>query len=222
MRSYSPATAAYFASRASFIGHLLMWFSPLNRTTGAREAIGFWTGDDHQDFTIGGATRRYFAAGSLIKMDPIRWQTGIKSRTQRVTFSQLAPEVLQVIHGYDARHAPIEIHRALFHPESDNLIDAPHLILRGFVDKAPVNTPAKGEAGSVPMEIATHGRALVRPVSRSRSDASLRQRAPADAFRQYASIADAVETPWGRQAAAKAFDPSVLGGAFAADSQGKT
>lgn len=213
MRSFSPTTAGYFAQRGSFVGHVLIWLTARNRSTGADETIGFWTGSDHREFTISGDPRTYYAAGAMLQVDPIRRQTGIRTRTQRVTFSQIAPEVLQALRGYDPRHAPVEMHRALFDPETDALIDEPHVILRGFVAKAPITTPAKGEAGSVQVEIATHAQALTRILGRSRSDASMRTRAPDDAFRQYASIADAVDTPWGKksESGTKKADESVLG-----------
>ena len=198
MRSYPPITAAYFASRAAFRAHLLVWVSARNRTSGLTESIGFWTGADHAEFVLEGETRTYYGAGAMLTADPIRSQTGLKVRTWRIVFNQVAPEAQQLIRGYDARHAPVEVHRALFDPEGEQLIDTPHLVRRGFIDKAPITTPPKGETGGqIAIEISTQSRALTRPVSRYRSDASLRGRAPADAFRKYASIADSVDTKWG-------------------------
>lgn len=198
MRAYSSATAAYFASRESFVGHILLWVSARNRSSGANERIGFWTGVDHQDFTIEGQTRTYYAAGAMLKADPIRRQTGIKVRTQRVTLSQVSAEVQQLIRGYDPRHAPVELHRALFHPLTEALIDEPHVLLRGYIDKVSVSTPEKGGAGNVSIEIATEARSLTKPLSRFRSDASLRARASGDGFRKYASLTETAEVLWGR------------------------
>ena len=197
MRSFSPTTAAYLAARSDFQGHILLWVSARNRASGAVEEIGFWTGVDHEEFLIEGQSRLYYAAGSMLSMDALRRQVGLKAVTQRVTLSQISPEVQQLIRGYDPRHCPVEVHRALFDPQSDRPVDAPHVILRGFIDKVTLTTPAKGERGSVTIEIASHARALTKPVSRYRSDATLRARAPTDAFRQYASITDAVEVKWG-------------------------
>ena len=199
-RTFGPATAAYFANRASYLGHVLVWLSGRNRGTGAVETIGLWTGADHRDFTIDGQTRRYYGAGAALAVDPIRRQTGLKVRTQRITVSQVAPEVLQALRVYDPRRAPVEVHRALFDPITEELVDEPHEILSGFIDKAPLPTPPKGERGEVKIEVVTRARALTIPLSRSRSDATLRARAPGDAFRQYASITEAVDTPWGREA----------------------
>lgn len=199
MRVFSPATAAYLASRKPFMGHVLVWVTARHRTSGAVESIGFWTGADHQEFTIRGQTRLYYGAGSLLGIDPIRRQTGLKVRTQRITLSQIAPETEMLIRGYDPRHAPVELHRALFDPLTEELIDEPHELMSGFVDKAKVTTPAKGGAGNVAIEIASEARALTKPLSRYRSDATLRARSADDAFRQYATLAASVDVPWGRE-----------------------
>ena len=197
MRTFPAATAAYFASRSAFIGHVLVWLCPRNRDSGATETIGFWTGADHAEFTIRGETRVYFGAGAMLGMDPIRRQTGLKVRSQRITFSQVAPELMMAVRGYDPRHCPVEVHRALFDPAQETLIDEPHMILRGYLDKLKLPTPARGEKGNISFEIATAGRALTKPVSRYRSDATLRARAANDGFRKYSSLADKGETPWG-------------------------
>ncbi|WP_347268185.1 hypothetical protein [Paracoccus sp. (in: a-proteobacteria)] len=197
MRSFSPATASYFASRAGFIGHILVWFQARNRTSGAVETIGFWTGADHADFSIGAETRTYYAAGAMLGMDPIQRETGLKVRSQRISFSQVSAEVIQLVRTYDPRHAPVEVRRALFDPASEALVDTPHVILRGYVDSLKLPTPAKGESANITVEIATAGRALTRPLARYRSKATLLARAPADGFRRYASVADVGEVKWG-------------------------
>lgn len=199
MRSYSPTTAAYFARRGPILAHVLVWLSAKNRSTGATETIGFWTGDDHADFVIGGQTRTYYGAGAALGVDPIRYQAGLTVRTQRLKLSQVAPEVMLALRGYEPRHAPVEIHRALFDPETHALIDMPHRVFKGFVDKAPIPTPVKGGKATLELTIASAARALTVPLSRKRSDASLRARSAGDAFRQYASMADKVETLWGRK-----------------------
>jgi len=198
MRSYDVTTAAYMQSRGSWLAHLLVWISAVDRVTGALEEIGFWTGADHTEFTIGGTSRTYYGAGSMIKADPIRLRTGLTVRTQRLMFSQVAPELQQAIRGYDARHKPVEIHRALFDPISELLVAEPHLVLRGYVDQAQVKTPAEGGEGSVELTIATAARAMTRKSGRKRSHATLSARNPGDDFRKYASVADKVEVDWGK------------------------
>ncbi len=54
MRTYSPATAALFASRASFVGHLLIWFRARNRETDAVETYIHNQWDGLQTFLADG------------------------------------------------------------------------------------------------------------------------------------------------------------------------
>lgn len=199
MRNFSPTTAAYFAARGPILAHVMVWISARNRGTGSTETIGFWTGADHQVFTIDGTARTYFAAGSLLSVDPLKWRTGVSVQTQIITLSQIAPEVQQAIRGYDPRHAPVELHRGLFDPLSEQLVDTPHLLMRGFVDKVTLTTPPKGQgSGNVKLEIATAARALTKPLNRHRSDASMQARNSGDTFRKYASTTDKIEVPWGQ------------------------
>lgn len=197
MRIYSTPTATHLAARTARRADVLIWIAARNRSTGATETIGFWTGDDHQDFVIDGATRTYLGAGNLLGVDPLKWRTGLTVRTQRVQLSQVSPEAQMAIRGYDTRHAPVEMHR-VFSDAGGVLIDTPHLLMRGFVDKITLTTPEKGGSGDAVMEIASMGRALTKPLNRYRSDASLTARAPTDTFRKWASMTDKVEVPWGR------------------------
>lgn len=197
MREFSPNTAAYFAQVTPIRARILIWISARDRSTGAVETIGFWTGEDHQVFSIGGVNRTYYGAGDVLSVDPIRRSTGLQVHSQRVSLSQVSEPVAQAVRGYDPRHAPVEIHRALFDPLSGGLVDEPHVLFRGFVDKLTISTPAKGESGSITMEIASQARALTKALSRYRSNATLIERAPTDTFRKYSARTDKVEVPWG-------------------------
>lgn len=196
MRIYSPATAEFFATRNQGPRHILVWFSARVRGTSDIETIGFWTGADHRDFVINGQARTYYGAGAMLGVDQIKWSTGLRTRTQRITLSQISTAVQQLVRGYDTRHAPVEIHRALYDAESRNLVDEPHLIMPGYVDKLDLTTPPKGGSGDIKIEIASQARALTKPLNRYRSHASRIAAVPGDTLRKYATRADG-EVPWG-------------------------
>lgn len=198
MRAFSPATAAYTQNRGARHAHLLVWITALDRQTGDPHQLGVWTGADHREFVISGETRVYYGAGAMLKADPLTVRTGLSVRTQRLHFSQIAPELQQAVRGYDTRHQPIEMHRAFFDPLSELLVDEPHRVFSGFVDRLRINTPEEGGEGSIEMTVATVARALTKKLGRKRSHASLVTRTPGDTFRQYASLADKVEVKWGR------------------------
>lgn len=195
--TFSTATTNYFAGSTRTMARVLIWITARSRSTGAYESIGLWNGDDHQDFTINGETRTYYAAGSLISVDPIISEIGLKIRQQRLVLSPLAPEVQTAVNAYDARHAPVEIHRALFDPDTHALIDEPHRRFKGFISKQPVTTPAKGGTATIELTLASAARSLTATLSRKRSDQTLKARSPGDGLRRYADVAGTIETKWG-------------------------
>lgn len=198
MREFSPATAAYFADREFMSAEVLLWIKPRNRSTGVVETIGLWTGPDNTEFTIGSEIRAYYGAGNLLALDPLRRTTGINVSTHRIRVSNLTAEAQLLIRGYDPRHAEVEIHRALFDRRSNLLIDEPHVIAYGYIDKVNISTPEAGGETTVNVDIASSARALTKGLSRYRSDASLKARAAEDRFREAATKTEAAEVPWGR------------------------
>jgi hypothetical protein len=199
MRDYSTTTLGYLAQRGSVSMHALVWIVARNWDTGAEETIGLWTGGDHRDFVIGGATRTYYGRSSLMQIEPIRYGKGLAVRTQRLFFGGISEEVELAIRGYDTRHARVEIHRALFEPGTHLLVDTPHRMFAGFIDRIRWPTPAKGGSERVEITLASAARSLTKGLPRYRSDATLKARNPEDAFRKYATVSDQIDTPWGRK-----------------------
>lgn len=50
MRSLAPEILTLLQRRQGLLTHVLLWITAQNRSTGAPESIGLWTGADHQDF----------------------------------------------------------------------------------------------------------------------------------------------------------------------------
>lgn len=196
MRSYDSTTGTYLGSRGGVIARSLVWVEAKNRTSGATETMGLWTGDDHQEFVIGGQTRLYFGAGNLLQLEPITMQTGLVVRMHKVTLSPLSPEVALLLRGYEPRLAPVEIHRALFWPESRDLIAAPHRVFRGWIDEVTIPTPEIGGAAQAEVTLASAARALTIPLALKKSDETQRLRGD-DRFRRYADVSGAVDVWWG-------------------------
>lgn len=109
MRAIPAAIAAARAERAGIISHHLVWVRAKDREAGAASPIGFWTGDDHREFTVGGASRLYYGAGGLLALDQIVQGVGMDVRQHQVSLSGIAPEVEVAIRGYEVRLAPCEI-----------------------------------------------------------------------------------------------------------------
>jgi hypothetical protein len=194
-RSYTTTTGDYLSARVSMSARTLLWISPKNRSTGATETIGLWTGYDDLTFTIDGVDRLYYGAGPLISVDAITMTTGLQVQMQKVRLSMISDAVQQAIRTYDTRLAPVEIHRALF--TDDTLIDAPVRVFKGWCDSINITREAEGGSFYGDMTLASAARALTRSLATTKSDADLRRRSSTDAFRKYASIAAAVPYYWG-------------------------
>ena len=68
---YDAVTQGQLEERRGTDARVLLWIEAKNRETGLSEVIGFWSGDDHQDFLIDGEIRTYFGAGQVIDVPPI-------------------------------------------------------------------------------------------------------------------------------------------------------
>lgn len=198
MREYDTATDARIADLGAMKARHLVWITARNRDTGADETAGFWNGLDDRQITIGGEVRTYVGAGALLSMEPIRAGVGLDVRMHEMALSEITPEVAQAVRGYDARLAPIEVHRALFDPETDALVGEPHRILLGTVDELKIPDPAEGGSAPLTLTVADASRAGTRVLTTKKSDAAQRAIDPTDKGREYAAISGAVKVFWGR------------------------
>ena len=198
MRSYSAPVLSYLQSRDGYLTRSLLWVRARNRGTGAEETIGLWTGEETRSFTIGGIARTYYGAGAMLAIERIVMQTGLTVRMQRLTLSPLAPEVAQLLRGYDAGLAPAEIHRALFDPMTGDLIAEPHQVWQGVIDAAPIHTAEIGATSTVEVTLASAARALTKGLTITKSDAVQRLRG-GDRFRRYGDVTGQVKVAWGEK-----------------------
>ena len=200
MKSYDPETQAYYENASGIIARQLVWVTAKDRDTGLPEKVGFWSGDQKQTFSIGGVDRVYHAAGTLIGMDQISAKVGLQVQMHTVNLSPLSPEVTAAIRLFDARLAPVEIHQALFDPETRNLVSEPVRKFRGWIDEIDILEPEEGGEASCTVSIASTTRILTRGLSLKKSDESQRRRGN-DRFYKYTDITDAVPVYWGEEKA---------------------
>lgn len=198
MRSYDAAALAALQNRQAILARVLIWTTARNRTTGLPEALGLWTGADDRSFTIAGSPRTYVGAGSIMGVPPMTAQTGVTVRMSRLTLSPLNDAVAALIRTYDARFAPVEIHRALFDPVTTLLIAEPHRVFKGFIDE--VELPIDPESGETRCEVtlASSARLLTRTLPLKRSDETQRRRMD-DRFLRYADVSGEVDVYWGER-----------------------
>ncbi len=199
MRSYAPAEITHLQARAGVRPRLLVWIVAKDRETGDPFPVGFWNGDDTEEFTIAAVARSYNPT-ALLGMDDITFETGLKVRRISIWLATAATEVIAAVQGYDVRLAPIEVHRVLTDPLTHRPIAAPHRIWKGWVDGAPRVTPAKGlSRGRVSITAASAAMALTRGLPGRYSDEAMRLRGGDDRLFRYADISGKVPIYWGEK-----------------------
>lgn len=198
MRIFGTAVGAHLAAREGIAARVMLWIEAKNRSTGATEAVGLWAGDDVRQFTVGGVSRTYYGASSLLSVDPVVSSAGLNVRSQRCALAPLSPEVAQAIRVYEPRLAPVEVHVAHLAPGTDALVGDPERVFVGWIDTVRTLTPAAGGEASVEVTLVSRSRGLTQGLSRRRSDESLRRRASGDGFRRWADVSGAVDVAWGQ------------------------
>lgn len=196
MRSYDAPTLAALQTRAGICTRILIWVVAKNRVSGLPETLGLWTGAQDRTFTINAASRSYIGAGPIMQIPPIRMQAGLSVRMQRMTLSPLTQVVTDLIRTYEARFAPIEVHRALFSTDDGALIAPPHRVWKGFIDEIDLTQGEAGGEATCEVTAASSARLLTRTLSLKRSDATQQLRL-GDRFRRYVDVSGKVDVWWG-------------------------
>jgi len=196
MREYGTDIETHLASTSGVMVRSLVWIEAKNRDTGATETAGFWNGLDERAFTIGGVSRTYTGAGTLLQVSPITGEVGLNVRMHQLGLSRIPPEVAELIHLYDARLAPIEVHQVYFDPEKGVTIGDPVRVLKGWVDEMPIPTPEAGGTSTVTVTVASAARALTKTLTIKKSDEAQRRIDRTDRGREYAAVSGAVGVFW--------------------------
>lgn len=198
MREYDPAVVALLAERRGVTVRHLVWIKGRNRGTGVVEEMGVWNGNDARNFSIKGSTRPYHGAGALLEVEPITAELGLQVRAVNLTLSGATPEVLLAVYGYEPRLAPIEIHRAIFDPETNFLVAEPHRIFFGAIDKIDPPQATYGGPAAITVTALSAARMLTRPLTVKKSDETQRRIDADDRGREYSAISGAVPVVWGQ------------------------
>ncbi len=196
MRDYGTAIETQLSSSSNVMIRSLVWIAAKNRDTGATENAGFWNGRGDISFTIGGQVRTYTGAGTLLQVSPIMGAVGLDVQMHQLGLSKIPAEVAQLIYGYDARLAPIEVHQVHYDPVKGTVLGSPVRILKGWIDEMPVPTAAEGGTEDVKVTVASASRALTRTLTVKKSDEAQRRIDANDRGREYAAISGAVGVFW--------------------------
>ncbi|MBN2628944.1 MAG: hypothetical protein JXR75_00225 [Rhodobacteraceae bacterium] len=199
MKVYSPATAAYLARRGGSVVRVLVYLAARNRQTGEIETVGLWSGEADRIFAIGGQSRTYYRAAGVLQIDEIVSTPGTDVSFTTLRLCSIDERVIAAFRGYDPRFGAVEIHRALFDPDSGALIDAPERLFKGWIDGALMPVPAMDEDATLEIRLASANRALTQTLAFKKSDAALAEARTGDHFRRHVDVSGTVTVVWGER-----------------------
>ncbi len=203
MRSLSSEILAALKAR-KLVARDFLWIVARNRETGAPVPDGYWsdvgpiTTQVISPETGAAVSRKFYGAGALISISDIVLTSNITVQNVTISLSQVSERVNALLRQYDVKQAPVEIFRGLFDPETRVMVAPAEYRFVGFVDKAPVKTPAEGQNGNVTLTCASHTQELYRSNTDTRSDASQRLRSATDNFYQDTTVVGEWEFFWGK------------------------
>jgi hypothetical protein len=150
----------------------------------------FWNEIDPVTVTVvDGATgsnvdRDCIGDGALLSIDDIPLTSDLTVQTIKISLSQIHATVQEMVRDYDVRIAKVQVHRALFDPQTNALVSHPLPHFVGTVNKASISTPAAGQEGSIDLEVVGHIRELTRTNAAKKSDETQKRRS-GDRSRRY-------------------------------------
>ncbi|ARE40918.1 hypothetical protein RGUI_2777 [Rhodovulum sp. P5] len=195
MRDYGPATNAALADPGPRLAEILIWVEARNRESGGVEALGLWTGAQTETFSIGGADRTYVGAGTMVGVPQMTRAIGLDVRVLTLRLLRASPAVRAAVMTYDARHAPVEMRRALYDPATGGLVDEPHVVFRGFLDELDAKTAPLGDAAEMPAKLVPRVQTLTRTLpARWAAETG---RSNDDEILKYAVLSGETDFSWG-------------------------
>jgi hypothetical protein len=200
VKTLDSAITGLLAARGGLVVKHAVWISARNRSTGAAETLGVWSGDYDLSVTISGAPRTYAPAGAALVVPPIAAAPGLAVRAIRLGLVSIDPAVEAIVRDYDTRFAPVEIHRAVINPATRQIAAAPYRVFRGVINALEFPRPEPGGLAEVSLELVSETRALTRVLPTKKSDDSQGRRGT-DRIRKYGDISGSVPVYWGEMKA---------------------
>lgn len=202
-RQISAATQALLEAQ-TLVTRDFMRITGRTRDTGAPVSDAFWSGvgaisaqvvDPDTGLIV---SHDFQGVGALIAIDPIAQVSNLTVQEIEVTFSQLDDRVNELLRLYSIKQAKVEIWRGEFNPDTGRMVEAAGLRFVGFVDGAPVETPAEGGEGSVKVKCKSTAQELTRGNPDLRSHESQQDRAAGDDFFKDVTAVGDLVIFWGR------------------------
>lgn len=182
-----------------------VWFVVKSRVDGSPVTDGYWS--DLGDITASVVnpetgsveSRTFFGADGLIQISDVPLVSTLTVQSVTIKLSQVSSRVNDLVRTYECKQGQVQIFRGLFDPVSRVMVSPAYPRFVGYIDEAPIHTPAEGEEGDVTLTCTSHTQELTRANSDTRSDASQRLRSSTDNFYQDTAVVGDWVQFWGRE-----------------------
>lgn len=184
-RTLSPENQAALQA-GQLIERDFVWFVVRDWETGEDVTDGYWSDIGTRVFPVidpetgGSQDRELFGADGLIEISDIPHVSTLSVQQVTIKLSQVSDRVNDLLRSYDCKQGRVEIYRGLFDPDTRNLVAPAYGVFVGYIDEAPINTPAENEQGDVTLTCTSHTQEITRTNPDTRSHASQQLRAPGD------------------------------------------
>ncbi len=183
MLALAPAQQAALQARL-VMRRIFIWCEARDFDSGLPDPAGFW--DDAGDIEHAG--RVYHGSGSVIKVSSLGAKGDLTIPSLTITLSGIDLGTNELARGRALAQAPISVHIGLFNPTSRALLPPLFPYFVGFIDDAPIETPAAGGPSAIVLTCRSASRALTRTNNLTRSHASEIERDPSDHFYAYTGL----------------------------------
>ncbi|MGV0909266.1 hypothetical protein [Martelella sp. FOR1707] len=207
MKSVSAAFIAALvgAREKGLVARSLVYVTARDRATGVPVSLGFWTGGEDLDIDVidgssGGIVTRTYLGDVNLEVPEIPRVSDMTIQTVDIELSQIAAAVQQLVRGWDARLASVEVHQLLIDPATGQAAGPAEVTFLGIVDGEPVETPAAGEEGGITLHLISAAIAMLARTNPLKSSYEGQKRRQDDQWGRYSGVVENWDIPWGRDA----------------------
>jgi hypothetical protein len=214
MRVLDPAIITALSQRVLVLRYFY-WITVVSRSDGSPTSFGYWSDSGTITASVvdgrSGSTesRDFYGLGNGISPSDVPLTADVTIRNLTLTLPHLDSIVQSMVRTYDARNAPMQRYVGFFDPSTRELIAAPQADFVGYVDGAPIETPAENQEGSITLNCVSTTRELTRANAQVRSNDSQILRSATDNFYDYTAVVGGWIINWGQNSTQPVLAPTT-------------
>ena len=182
-----------------------VWFVVKDRDDGSPITDGYWSDVGTKVAQVinpetgGTDTRTFYSGFGLIEISDIALVSSLTVQNVTIKLAQASSRINELVRTYNCKQGQVQIFRGLCDPDTMELVGPAEPRFVGFIDEAPIHTPAEGQAGDVTLTCTSHTQELTRANTDTRSDTSQRLRSATDDFFADAAVVGDWVQYWARE-----------------------